>query len=102
MPVGTRLFCTKPPKTNNPSESIPQSTSKGTSAVHSTIISKPNEIKIGKMSINIAKNAGIFFKIIKDFLKNNFSSIVLQLLSMHMKKKNCKTDSFFEINKNKF
>ena len=59
MPIGTRLFCSKPPKINNPLESIPQSSSKGTSAVHSTIVSKTSEIKIGNMSVNIAKDAGM-------------------------------------------
>ena len=60
MPIGTRFFSTKQPKTNNPLMEIirNKSTSKGTSAVHSEIVAKPTEIKIGNMSVNIAKDAG--------------------------------------------
>jgi hypothetical protein len=62
MPIGTRLFCSKPPKTNNPLESVLQPTSRGTSAVHSAIVSKPTEVKIVNMSAVTATDAGIIFK----------------------------------------
>ncbi len=65
MPIGTRLFCSKPPKTNNPLESVlHQPTSRGTSAVHSAIVSKPTEVKIVNMSAVTATDAaaGIIFK----------------------------------------
>jgi hypothetical protein len=56
MPIGTRLFCSKPPL-----ESVLQPTSRSTSAVHSATGSKLTEIKTENMIV-AATDAGIISK----------------------------------------
>jgi hypothetical protein len=56
MPIGTRLFCSKPPL-----ESVLQPISRGTSAVYSATGSKLTEIKTGNMTVT-ATDAGIISK----------------------------------------